>query len=103
MIIEYQNEEIEALVNHRYMGQYKSYRSNSKLIRTLDKVIRFLEQAKDINGVAAITSLAYHPLTGSPYSSVRVGYETKYRLIFKEQDDKLTLLLIELNEHYGDH
>ena len=103
MIIEYQNEEIQALVNHRYIGQYKSYRSNSKLIRTLDKVIRYLVQAKDINVVAGITSLAYHPLTGSPYSSVRVGYETKYRLIFKEHDDKLTLLLIELNEHYGDH
>jgi plasmid maintenance system killer protein len=103
MIIEYQNEEIQALVNHRYIGQYKPYRSNSKLLRALDKVIRYLEKAKDINGVAAIRSLAYHPLTGSPNSSVRVGYETKYRLIFKEQDDKLTLLLIELNEHYGDH
>ena len=103
MIIEYQNEEIEALVNHRYIGQYKPYRSNSKLIRALDKVIRYLEKAKDINVVAGITSLAYHPLTGSPNSSVRVGYDTKYRLIFEEHDDKLTLALIELNEHYGDH
>lgn len=103
MIIEYQNEEIEALVNHRYMGQYKPYRSNSKLIRNLDRVIKYLQQAKDINVVAGIKSLAYHPLTGSPNSSVRVGYDTKYRLIFKEHDDKLTLALIELNEHYGDH
>ena len=103
MIIEFESEEIEALVNHRYIGQYKSYRSNQKLIRTLDKVIRYLEVAKDINGVAAINSLAYHPLTGSPYSSVRVGYDTKYRLIFKEHDDKITLVLIELSEHYGDH
>lgn len=103
MIIEYQNEEIKALVNHKYIGKYKSYRSNSKLIRNLDKVIRYLERAKDINVVAGIKSLAYHPLTGSPNSSVRVGYDTKYRLIFKEHDDKITLVLIEVNEHYGDH
>ena len=34
---------------------------------------------------------------------VRVGYDTKYRLIFDENDDKITLVLIELSEHYGDH
>lgn len=103
MILEYRNEEIKALINHKYIGRYRSYRSNSKLIRNLDKVIRYLELAKDIKGIAAITSLAYHPLTGLPFSSVRVGYETKYRLIFEEHDDKLTLVLIELSEHYGDH
>ncbi len=57
----------------------------------------------NINAVSSITSLAYEPLTGSPYSSVRVGYDTKYRLIFEEHEDKITLLLIELSEHYGDH
>lgn len=60
-------------------------------------------QAKDINVVSSITSLSYEPLKGSPYSSVRVGYDTKYRLIFEEHEDKITLVLIELSEHYGDH
>lgn len=103
MILEFGNKEIEALVNHRYIGRYKYYRSNAKLIRALDKVIRFLEAAKDIKEVASITSLAYHPLTGAAFSSVRVGFDTKYRLIFEEYEDKLTLLLIEISEHYGDH
>lgn len=103
MIIEYNDEELQALVNHKYIGRYKSYRSNAKLIRNLDKVIRYIEQAADIIAVSRIQSLAYEPLTGSPNSSVRVGYDTKYRLIFKEHEDKITLLLLELSEHYGDH
>ena len=103
MKFEYNDEEIEALVNHKYIGKYKSYKSNAKLIRNLDKVVRYIEQAANINAVSSITSLAYEPLTSSPYSSVRVGYDTKYRLIFEEHEDKITLLLIELSEQYGDH
>lgn len=103
MDIDYENDEIKDLVNHKYTGEYKKYRSNAKLIRNLDKVIKYLESAEDIIAVGKITSLHYEPLTGSPYSAVRVGFDTKYRLIFNEKEDKLTLLLIELNEHYGDH
>lgn len=103
MCIDYENEEIENLVNHKYTGEYKKYKSNAKLIRNLDKVIKYLLAAEDIAAVGKITSLHYEPLAGSPYSSVRVGFDTKYRLIFNEKEDKITLLLIELNEHYGDH
>ena len=103
MVFEFIDEEIQALVNHRYVGKYKRYRSNAKLIRNLDKVIRYLEQARNIEDVAAITSLAYETLKSVPYSSVRVGYDTKYRLIFEEHEDKITLVLIEMSEHYGDH
>ena len=103
MLFEYIDKEIEALVNHRYIGKYKSYKSNAKLIRNLDKVMKYIEAAADVKAVSKIISLDYHPLTNSPYSSVRVGYDTKYRRIFEENEDKITLLLIELSEHYGDH
>lgn len=103
MLFDYINEEIEALVNHRYIGKYKSYKSNAKLIRDLDKVMRYIEAAANIQTVSRITSLSYERLKNSPYSSVRVGYDTKYRLIFEEKEDKITLILIELSEHYGDH
>lgn len=103
MKLECNDDELEALINHKYIGKYKSYRSNAKLIRNLDKVIRFLTNAYNIQAVSAITSLSYEPLKGSPFSSVRVGYDTKYRLIFSEHEDKITLVLIELSEHYGDH
>lgn len=103
MTIAYIDEEIEALINHRYIGKYKLYKSNKKFIKKLDDVIRYLKAAADIKAVSRLVSLGYHPLTNSPYSSVRVGYDTKYRLIFEEKEDKITLLLIELSEHYGDH
>ncbi len=103
MIIEFNDQELEALVNHIYIGRYKSYKSNAKLIRNLDKTIRLIEAAKCIKELSFIRSLAYEPLKGSMRSSVRVGYDTKYRLVFEEHMDKVTLLLIELSEHYGDH
>ena len=103
MIIEIFDKELESLINHKYIGKYKPYRSNEKFKRNLDKVIRFLINANDIIEVSKNYSLHYERLKGQPYSSVRVGYDTKYRLIFEEYEDKITLELIEINEHYGDH
>lgn len=34
--------------------------------------------------------------------SVRIGYNSKYRLIFEEFDNGIRINLIEINEHYGD-
>ncbi len=103
MIIECADKELEELIKHKYIGKYKPYKSNAKLIRNLDKVIRYLEQAKDINEISTITSLAYEQLVNSPHASVRIGYDTKYRLLFNRHEDKITLILIEISEHYGDH
>lgn len=103
MRVEYENDEIKHLVSHKYTGEYKKYKSNAKLIRNLDKVISYLTSAEDILAISKITSLHYESLKGSPNSSVRVGADTKYRLLFKEREDRITLVLIELNEHYGDH
>jgi plasmid maintenance system killer protein len=103
MIIEFENEDIENLIHHKYTGVYKKYKSAAKLIKDLDKVIKYLKMATDTNVLHRINSLHYEKLTNSIYSSVRVGYDTKYRLIFLEDGDKITIQLIQLSEHYGDH
>ena len=103
MIIEFENEDIENLIHHKYTGVYKKYKSAAKLIKDLDKVIKYLDMATDTNVLHRINSLHYEKLTNSIYSSVRVGYDTKYRLIFLEDGDKITIQLIQLSEHYGDH
>lgn len=103
MILEYIDEELEFLVNHKYIGKYKRYKTNAKFIRNLSKVIKHLEQAENIQVVSNITSLSFEKLKNSPHCSVRVGYDTKYRLILDLHDDKITLVLIEINAHYGDH
>ncbi len=101
--IEFENEDIKNLINHKYTGVYKKYKSSAKLIRDLDKVIRYITMATDIPSLHHINSLHYEKLTNSIFSSVRVGYDTKYRLIFLEGEDKITIQLIQLSEHYGDH
>ena len=101
--IEYENEDIKNLIHHKYTGVYKKYKSSTKLIRDLDKVIRYITQSPDIPSLHYINSLNYERLTNSIYSSVRVGYDTKYRLIFLEGEDKITIQLIQLSEHYGVH
>lgn len=103
MLIDYDNEQIENLIKHKYIDKYKKFKSNTKLIRDLDKVIKYLQNANDILTISRINSLHYEKLVESSRSSVRVGYDTKYRLEFYENEDKLTLILIELSEHYGDH
>lgn len=103
MIIEFENEDIENLIHHKYTGVYKKYKSAAKLIRDLDKVVKYLLMATDTNALHRINSLHYERLTNSIYSSIRVGYDTKYRLIFLEGEDKITIQLIQLSEHYGDH
>lgn len=101
--IEYENEDIENLINHRYTGIYKKMKSNATLIADLDKVMCYLSTASSVDKLKDIGSLNYEPLKGTPYHSVRVGYKTKYRLIFHEEENKITIQLIELSEHYGDH
>ena len=72
MIIEFENEDIENLIHHKYTGVYKKYKSSTKLIRDLDKVIRYITQSPDIPSLHYINSLNYKRLTNSIYSSVRV-------------------------------
>ena len=42
MELVYNDEDIESLVDHKYIGKYKTYKSNAKLIRNLDKVKSWL-------------------------------------------------------------
>ena len=51
MELVYNDEEIESLVDHKYIGRYKTYKSNAKLIRNLDKVIRYIQDNISINRI----------------------------------------------------
>lgn len=106
MVIEYDNEEIKLLIETGKSTdkQYKKLRSNNTFIKDLCKVILQLRSAPNTEFLKKIKSLNYehlkYNLTGC--SSVRIGYNAKYRLIFAELDDGIKIKLIEINEHYGD-
>lgn len=57
-----------------------------------------------VSELSNIKSLNYEPLIGDllGYSSVRIGFKSKYRLLFTEHEGGILIKLIEINEHYGD-
>lgn len=107
MEIDYDNEEIEAFILHGISEskRYRKFKSNRALIRDLDRVMRILltvDSCKELeNGYKALN---YEPLKHGlqGYSSVRIGFNTKYRLLFKENEGRIRICLIEISEHYGD-
>lgn len=107
MRIEYENEELEAFILHGIASghPYKKFRSNRRLRQDLDKVMRIMGNVGCCSDLKRYGALHYEPLLYDRQgtSSVRVGFKSKYRLIFTEHDDGIRICLIELDEsHYGD-
>ena len=105
MEIKFVDKEIEdAVLYSCFHGKYKKYKSAGKLKKDLQKIYNFLRAAENTAYLKNISSLHYENLKyeKSGLSSVRIGYNTKYRLIFSENDFGITIELIEISEHYGD-
>jgi plasmid maintenance system killer protein len=105
MIIYFENEEIKLLVEtgRSTDKRYRKLNSNQSFIRNLCKVISILRIAENTEFLKSLKSLSYERLKYDwlGYSSVRIGYNSKYRLIFEELDQGIKIKLIEINEHYG--
>lgn len=106
IIIEYADIAIEEVITYHKSDdkRYRKLKSNATFWRDLDKVMAIIRGAKNTSELAYYSSLHYEPLKYglSGLSSVRIGYNTKYRLIFEEFDGGIRIKLIEINEHYGD-
>lgn len=85
-------------------GKYKKLSRNKTFLRDLNHVMSVLRTKHDTASLLAFRSLRYERLKYglSGLSSVRIGYKTKYRLIFEEFGNGIRIKLIEINEHYGD-
>ena len=104
--IEYADEAIESLIKYHKSDdkRYRKLKSNNKFLSDLDKVMSLLRAVTNTSQLAAFGQLHYEKLKYdlSGKSSVRIGYNTKYRLIFEEFDGGIRISLIEINEHYDD-
>ena len=106
LIIEYEDEAIELLIKTGKSDnkRYKKLNSNASFKRNLSKVMLLLRSVSNVKDLGRFGQLHYealkHDLAGK--SSVRIGYNSKYRLIFEEFDNGIRINLIEINEHYGD-
>ena len=104
--ISYNNKELEDLI---LRGQstdklYKKLSRNKRFMFDLNKVMGILHSVSKISELYDLKSLHYEPLKYnlSGFSSVRIGYTSKYRLMFIEQEGGISIELINISEHYGD-
>ncbi len=106
MIIEYENDDIkEFILNGTAIGRpYSKWKSNKRLRNDLDKVIQLLTLSESCNVLNSIRSHHYEHLKYdyAGKSSVRIGYISKFRLIFTELENGIIINLLEISEHYGD-
>ena len=106
LIIEYEDEAIETLIKTGRSNdkRYKKLSSNASFKRDLSKVILILRSVSNVKDLGRYGQLHYEALKYdlASKSSVRIGYSSKYRLIFEEFENGIRINLIEINEHYGD-
>ena len=106
LIIEYADIAIEEVIIYHKSDdkRYRKLKGNKTFWRDLDKVMARIRAATNTSDLEHYTSLHYEKLKydKSGLSSVRIGYNSKYRLIFEEFDGGIRIKLIEINEHYGD-
>lgn len=106
MIIEIEDEDlISAVIDDKFVGKYKKYKSNKDLQRSLSKIINIIRAVKDYDELKLYSSLNCEALKGDKqgFYSLRLGFKAKERLIFTIKDNKIIIVLIEISEHYGDH
>lgn len=106
MRIKIEDEDLRlAVVEGIYQGKYKKYRSNKTLHNNLNKAIQIILCADSYATLVCFRSLGCEALTGdmSGKYSLRLGFREKYRLIFELEQEEITILLLEISEHYGDH
>ncbi len=106
IIIEYADVAIEEVITYGKSDdkRYRKLKGNATFWRDLSKVMAIIRAATNTADLEHYASLHYETLKydKSGLSSVRIGHNTKYRLIFEEFDCGIRIMLIEINEHYGD-
>lgn len=104
MDIIFEDIEAECLRNTGKSKRYKKLSRNKTFMRDYYKVLGIIEALPNIESMAHHKSLNYEKLKYDlrGRSSVRIGYATKYRLIFTEEENKILITIIEISEHYGD-
>ena len=91
MRIEFDNNEVRDFILYsRCHGRpYSKWKSNGQLRKDIDKVMRILSVANACNDLHNYKALNYEPLKYDKIgmSSVRLGFTSKFRLLFEELEN----------------
>jgi len=103
MKIQIDDKDLLELINTGRNSKYKQLSKNGKFMKSLSRVIglmRIVERASDLS---AYNFLHYERLKGkNGLSSVRVVNGMVERIIFRELNGGIEIIVLELNrEHYG--
>ena len=105
MVIICNDEDLNDAIHYlEFVGKYKKLKSSATFHKYFKRVILIIKRSKDINELKINGALHYERLKYDliGYSSVRIGFNTKFRLILKERENGIEIEAIEISEHYGD-
>lgn len=103
MDIKFSDIDLEELINTGYNKKYKKYSRDKKFMDGLARVYKIMQVVPDAEGLGHYSFLHYEKLANNVYlSSVRPVNGRVERILFKEIDGGIEILIIELNDdHYG--
>lgn len=106
MIIEVEDKELESLILYgkSRKKKYSQLGKSKNSMRDLTIVINTLRTVQKVDDLRSFGSLHFERLKYnlSGYCSVRIGYKSKYRMLFTEHAQGIVINIVEINEHYGD-
>lgn len=106
MTIEFDDEELEdfILLGKATSRPYLRWLSNRELRMGIEDAVRILSVVDNCSQLMNYRRLAYEHLRHDRkgQSSIRLGYKTKFRLIFEELENGIKINVLEISEHYGD-
>lgn len=96
--------DLKELILTGYNRKYRDVAQNPALIKGLQRVLEVMMSVESVADLNKFSFLHYEQLKYeyNGLSSVRLSNRFVHRLIFEEQNDKISLKLIEINDtHYG--
>ena len=95
-------EGVKDLIEKGKSGEYKKLSKYSKFLTNLIGLFNILQDEENTDNLKLISYLHYEKLKHIGLSSVRIIPNRVERLLFKETEDGITIVVIEINEkHYG--
>ena len=98
------NEELKELYETGKSRHYRMIEQTPELRDGFIRAVRIMTAATSIREIKAYSFLHYEQLKfeWSGYSSVRLSNRYVHRLIFQENEDKIQIQIIDIDEtHYG--
>lgn len=97
-----EDSDLIALLSGKCLGRYRKLRSDADFLNNLNQVKKILEQAGSVRDLSCYKRLHYEQLRHemSGMSSIRIGYKSPWRMVFRETDEGLCIIIIDINNHY---